>query len=442
MKNIFALNRALAKIGRLSPEAQRAILGMPDLHEMLAHNKFTSLDTQVWFDIYGKKKLTDAYTATGLVSRPLDQEQVSFVLKKEKRSSVIAAMMQRNTLSLDQIQVVLKNKYINRVAAEVLSSQNFTQDSSFERSLRLEVSRMAGAAAWADFLAWDPDTSLEEAEELFASLQGERWLPRGSKWHFGRLLKRFPSLVKKCVAPAGSAALLQLACGSTVLCETADQIQAIKSAGTRDDSHFPLLALANSPFTSKEALEEIARLGNFGPDAYTVIRSLDRRAQKARPTLERDIASEDNPETLVWLVSRALPFRGRDGSYTPAKVFELEELARNRNLTEEQSRSVVAALVSEPDVMDAFSAEEIASSLQIQYSRFSGLPIRDPADETANERFYSIRSEVRACMSTSGIDAERQSPTSDNPGNIFAGSIDDYWRGESLLFLESQAVLH
>lgn len=437
MKNIFALNRALAKIGRLSLEAQQAVMGVPDLHEMLANNKFTSLDTQIWFEIYGRKKLTNADTAAGLVSRRLNQEQVSFVLKKERRPSVVTAMMRHNTMSLEQLRVLLGNKYVNRAVAEVLYSQNFTRDETFDRDLRLDVAKLSGAAAWADFLAWDSDSSIEESEDLFASLGDERWLPRGSKSHFGRILKRFPSLIKCCVAQDGSAALLQLACGSTVLRETADQLQAIKSAGKNENSHFPLLALANSPFASKEALEELEALGDFSPSAYTITQSLARRKQKSRLTLVGDIASEDSPETLVWLVSRALPFNGRDGSYTPAKVFELEELARNKNLTHDQSRSIAAALTTDPEVLEAFSVDEIESALQVQYARFPDLPRFEHDGVSLSRKFYSVPENQTVDLRTE-MAAEQGATLTADAGNTCVGSVDDYFRGEAMLFLESR----
>lgn len=55
MQSIFSLNLALAKMGRLSSTAQKAIVGVTELHEALASNSFTKMTPEVWFDIYGSK---------------------------------------------------------------------------------------------------------------------------------------------------------------------------------------------------------------------------------------------------------------------------------------------------------------------------------------------------------------------------------------------------
>lgn len=437
MQSIFSLNVALSRMGRLSSAAQKAVAGLSELHEFLAQNKFTDLDSDVWFEIYGSKKLTSASIAASLVSRKLDEKQIAFVLKKERRGSVIEAMLQHNRLTEEQIAGLLVNKYVKHAAAQTLCNQGFSHDESFDRELRLSAAKSSGLGNWADFLAWDSKTSLQDASELFLSFEQERWLPKNSKGSFGRLLKQFPELVKVCVASDAAPALLQLACGSTVLRDPSDQLQAIVSAGTSDTSHFPLLALANSPYATKEAIEALGKLGSFSPSSGSIRQSLERREQKSRGPIASDIASVSDPDTLSWLVTRALPFLSRDGRYSPAKVFELEELARNSNLTLEQARKVVETLSSDHNVSEALSPQEISNSLETQYSRFSELA-RLPVYDDSEVRTYEVKEDPFLFRQTDTPDLHMHDEAFERGSKVLVSSVDTYLRCESLCFLESR----
>lgn len=432
MQSIFSLNLALAKMGRLSSTAQKAIVGVTELHEALASNSFTKMTPEVWFDIYGSKKLTSAAVASALVARPLGDDQVSFVLKKERRSSVVSAMLRYNRLSESQIAQALTNKYIKEAVAETICSQGFARDESFPRDLRLKAASLSGHADWAHFLAFDSHATEKEALELFLSFSKERWFPRDSKGSFGRLLWRFPNLVKVCIAKDSAPALLQLACSSPVLRDPADQIEAIASAGLSETSHFPLLALANSPYASKEALEALGGLGNFSPNADSIRQSLARREQKSREPLSCSIEQVSDPDTLVWLVGRALPFVARDGRFSPAKAFELEALARNPHLTLEQARNVVEAMSFDHDVLRTFSTAEILSAVEVQYAKFSELVRQDVNVSREESVTYEVRGDP--------FEAQRQEQTKDpSRGScVVLSSVDTYLRGESIAFLESQ----
>lgn len=437
MQSIFSLNVALSRMGRLSLAAQKAVAGISELHEFLAQNKFTDLESEVWFEIYGSKKLTSASVATSLVSRKLDEKQIAFVLKKERRGSVIEALLLHNRLTEEQIAGLLVNKYVKQVATQTLCRQGFSHDDSFDRELRLSVAKSSGLGNWAEFLAWDSSTSLQEASELFLSFEQERWLPKDSKGVFGRLLRQFPELAKICVAPEAASALLQLACGSTVLRDPSDQLQAIASAGTSDTSHFPLLALVNSPYATKEAMEALGKLGSFSPSADSIRQSLERREQKSRGPLASDIASVSDPDTLSWLVTRALPFLSRDGRSSPAKVFELEELARNSNLTLDQARKVVETLSSDHDVAAALSPQEISNSLETQYARFSDLT-RLPVYDNSEVRTYEVRADSLFYRQTDTPDLHMHAAAVERGSKVLVSSVDTYLRCESLCFLESR----
>ena len=123
--------------------------------------------------------------------------------------------------------------------------------------------------------------------------------------------------------------------------------------------------------------------------------------------------------------------------YYPAKVFELEELARNSNLTLEQARKVVETLSSDHNVSEALSPQEISNSLETQYSRFSELA-RLPVYDDSEVRTYEVKEDPFLFRQTDTPDLHMHDEAFERGSKVLVSSVDTYLRCESLCFLESR----
>lgn len=360
------LSRAiLASNSGLPPDVaetcQRILALREDMHPWLATNP--ELSATVWRTLWGKTR-PETVIAQGLVARELDAAQRHVVITKENRVGVLKTFIAHNELTLEE-QKLLSGK---ANAAATLLEQPW-----LDPSLRKPLARKVGGLELLREMALSPESAFtaDELRELVLSYPS--WAATGNDPRKGAkdrnrylriLFGRYPALVSTTVEHlvdtaevTGSLArceqdLLTAIAGSAHLNgDAARKIAGIESGNctfdgkTFDERYYCLLALVNNPRCPRsvvEAVRDTARARSKG-DTHLFQTAADRRSTRADVT--EPFSSMSNPETLDWVIRRALPYQGEDSS-RPARPIELIELGKNPNLDERQRASVRNAIAS------------------------------------------------------------------------------------------------
>lgn len=340
---------------------QRILATREDMHPWLSTNP--KLSATVWLALWGKTR-PEAVIAQGLVARELDAAQRNVVITKENRVGVLKTFIAHNELTLEE-QKLLSGK---ANAAATLLEQPW-----LDPSLRKPLARKVGglellremALAKSDVFTADELRELVLSYPSWASTssdprKGAKDRNRYLRILFGRHTGLIGAVVEHLdgvVATSGSLArceqdLLTAIAGSAHLDgDAARRIAGIESGNctfdtkTFDERYYCLLALVNNPRcprTVVEAVRDTARAKSRG-DTHLFHTAADRRATRQDVTEPFSIMSD--PETLDWVIRRALPYRGED-SNRPARPIELIELGKNPNLDERQRASVRNAIMS------------------------------------------------------------------------------------------------
>lgn len=339
---------------------QRVLAMREDMHPWLAANP--EITVPVWYTLWGKTR-PEAAIAQGLVARELDSAQRNVVITKENRVGVFKTFITHNKLTLEE-QKLLSGK---ANAAAALLEQPW-----LDPSLRKPLARKIGGLELLREMTLAPEGAFtaDELRELILSYpawaspnndprKGAKERNRYLRILFGRRIELIGPVVEHLLGRANTGEplarceqdLLTAIAGSAHLDgEAATKIAGIESGNctldgkTFDERYYCLLALVNNPRcprTLVEAVRDAARARSKGTTSL-FHDAVERRA--SRPDVTEAFSLMSDPETLAWVLRRALPYRGEDNN-RPARPIELIELGKNPNLDERQRTSVRNALI-------------------------------------------------------------------------------------------------
>lgn len=341
-----ALGSTLIKMAPLSAAAQRAALGVPELHEDLAANRSSVLLEDVWFDLWPAKPKISAEQAGCLAGRPLTDQQIAHVLANERRSTVISALLHANLgrLTAEQLFELLATKAVAKAAAKVVLA---AQDSSPE--LVAASVKILGGVPLLDWMRPE-NCSDDEVASLLDTFAD--WAPRPSRSRsraLTRIAAERPALIGH-FAGSEALALKQAAAGSRHLRAEDDQWTLIggtepEFAAAREWNYI-LLALVNNPVCHRTVIEATAWAAAKSTDLYQVVDSARARlaAFAVKPTVTEGYDTVSDPDVLDWLISRSVPRMGWDGQEIQGRPFDMVALAANKSLSPAQARRLYDAL--------------------------------------------------------------------------------------------------
>lgn len=343
--NLRTAPMGVADLCRLSAPAQRAIARQAELAPHLASNGYTELEEDVWYSLYSVKPAVKADVALELVSRRLTRGQIQFVLRNEKRSTVLTSLLRHHLLEREEIELGLLSKNVS-VIADALCESGFVLDETQPYDLRAAVAK---ASSFKHQLQWLATTSQATEQDVTSFLTAQQndtkptRLSKTERMSAAQIVEKFPSAVALMVDGTLSTSFLQLACGSRRITNLDHQKEAVqtavkRSAGDSNGSDFALVALVNNPVCHTEVIENVATLNAFERASQAASRRLLKMDTQAPVMVTYENVTED--AALEWLVRRATSFSNKYGDYTPPKPFELCALARNSNLTVEQQNRV------------------------------------------------------------------------------------------------------
>jgi hypothetical protein len=376
MDNLSSTYLTLYAPPGISVEAQRAALAQPNTRDGLARNSYLTLDPEVWLDLWNPKPPVDQ--ATSLVSRPLTSSQVEFVVEKERRVSVITALIENNFVPQVQLVKLLGVKALKVRVAECALEYENTHPGTYEHEFVTEMLRYAGGLSLLDALATSrfDDAACVELLKTFAT-----WAPSPgwkTSLKLARLLHLRPGLLHLFTQEEALPAMLQAAAGSQLLAEEVDQRRVLKAVSCITDTErarFILMSLAANPRLQRPVLGEVISKCSGEPDLGSVSSNAERRLQnwEKAGTVSGPYEEVNDEATIERLVRRATPFTAWDGSSSRCKPFELAALAKNPNLTEAQVSKVHSALYSF-DVEEALG-EEVTQVSKILARNFPALEL-------------------------------------------------------------------
>jgi len=371
----------VAELCRLSASAQRAIARQSALAPHLAANGYTELEEDVWYSLYSIKPVVKADVALELVSRRLTRGQIQFVLRNEKRSTVLTALLRHHLLEREEIELGLSSKSVN-VIADALCESGFVLDDTQPYDLR---SAVAKASSFKFQLQWFATASQVTEQDVAVFLAPQQTtskstrLSKTERMSAAQIVEKFPSSVALMVNGTLSISFLQLACGSRRITSLDHQKEAVQtavkySAADADGSDFALVALVNNPVCHTEVIENVATLTAFERASQAASRRLSKMDTQAPVMVTYDNVTEES--SLEWLVRRASSFSNKYGDYTPPKPFELCAIARNPHLTAEQQKRVKSEMANTwiCEVVGVETFNVAAAALGIDQAEASELP--------------------------------------------------------------------
>ena len=325
-----------------SPGALRAALHRPALKLDLASNP--RLDNEVWFAAWPSKPRIPVDAAIALVSRTLSPEQVEHAVA-DGRVSVIKPLLRYNSLHTGAVEALLRHKNASQLADVVLEAEEgHPYDEDLRRSLvtvakgfwLLQELRFMDADAIRSYLAswsdWAPRWSVRRNSEL------------------ARLAEARPDILED-LASSPFIDIVSAAAGCRHLRDGDMQMTVVggpqgRSLEGEDKKSylFAMLKLANLPAATQQTLETLQRVGKMSGLSDVGQAAGRRLAKSDRKTLECAYADVSDPDQLKWLFQRAMP--AYNSSFGPAKdkPLEIEALAYNPFLTEEQAQVIGAHL--------------------------------------------------------------------------------------------------
>lgn len=349
--NLRTAPMGVAELCRLSAPAQRAIARQAELVPHLASNGYTELEEDVWYSLYSIKPVVKADVALELVSRRLTRGQIQFVLRNEKRSTVLTSLLRHHLLEREEIELGLSSKSAS-VIADALCESGLLLDETQPYDLRSAVAKASSFKFQLQWLATASQATEQDIAVFLAAQQTTAKLTRLSKMDrisAAQIVEKFPSSVSLMVKETLSISFLQLACGSRRITDLDHQKEAVQtavkySAEDSNGSDFALVALVNNPVCHTEVIENVATLNAFERASQAASRRLSKMDTQAPVMVTYENVTED--ASLEWLVRRASSFSNKYGDYTPPKPFELCAIARNPNLTTEQLKRVKSEMAN------------------------------------------------------------------------------------------------
>lgn len=306
----------------------------PSLHDNLAANP--DLSEASWLRFYAKGM--PVQRANLLCERPLSSAQRLMVIKKEKRTEPVLRMALNNTLSHDEIELLLsspalKEKLILNLIAQVGDSAP---------KLHRELALRAKGISKLNWIASGQDVDLESARLLMETY--DSWIGKPNYHERNRallqILERFPSLIDIFAALKSPSGLRTVASGSRFLTTLELQRQAtgFNSESESSESNFwPLMALVNNPVVGFDFIDEFLltiedHVASSSLDSIKT--SIENRRAAGRNKVSLPYSEVEDETALTWLFNRSRPTDGKP----LGRPFDLAQLALNPNLGESRRR--------------------------------------------------------------------------------------------------------
>jgi hypothetical protein len=355
----------------LGAEAQHAAASLPHLRPSLAANRHISMDTGVWFAL--SDPLPDAATAASLYSRPLNPDQLDWVIAKEKRARPLAAACSTNPMTPAQIRTMLARSTVAKTVARALIDAEEREPGRTPAEVAGDVARAAGGNALCNAIAGDAFSDTEACELL--DRFGD-WADKPSRRRslaLTRILDARPGLIGRFVATGAHPSLLLAAAGSRHLTSEELQRSVLDGDYTADmyAKFYAWVSLAANPRTHRAVLESMSVTADI--DA-----SLNRARSAALKRLEGwetrgrvDEAFEDvtDSDTLTWLIRRSVPRESWDGDQIRGRPFDVAALAANPHLSQSNAQRVFSAM-HDYSVSDALGTGRWDSLISAMRNRF------------------------------------------------------------------------
>jgi hypothetical protein len=357
-------------------EEQWAALALPHTRDALSRNAYALLDPEVWLQLWNPKPSADQ--AHNLVTRKLTPEQISFVVKTERRATVIEGLLEHNAVPKPELQKLLKLKQLSARVATVELKKEHSNPGTHDEEFITELLRAAGGKELLEALGTDR-FGIDEIKQLLSTYND--WAPKPG-WTSSILLSRalhaHPELLPVFVDESASMALLQAAAGSQLLSELTDQLSLLNTVLARHDTdraRFILMALGANPRAHRELVEKISiecsRVPEYNSVLSNALKRLENWENAGTVTEPYDEVSDE--ATLARLVRRASPFSSWNGDSSRPKYFELATLAKNPHLTSEMAIKVYSGL----DNYDVYSVlgKDLEAASQALVENFPNLTL-------------------------------------------------------------------
>lgn len=345
----FAENFVSADV-EVNETFQNVLFNIKDARSFLCLNEH--LVESVWFKLFKRPSLK-VEDAKNLCDRELTSEQISLVLKKEKRSSVLNVMLDKNVLTEVELEKVIMHPVFNASVGSRVEKQL-----SVSSSLRRELALKSGGLTALKWLSDGVDIDAKSAESLL-KLHPE-WVDTKSfkqrSLYLNAILERFPSLIN-FYASSQNEAFLSTAAGSRLLTDVKLQealsgVNSLMTSKEFNDKFYTYVAFINNPVVQESVLLKLQNL-----EAFKALDALSSNVTKRLTNFlsaDKGYSLVEDKEVLSWLTRRVLP-----NDYKPAgRPHDAAELVLNPHLNE-IIREEIAGFLSYPSSIETLADKNV-----------------------------------------------------------------------------------